>query len=115
MTIDTGPKCPKCGATVYALVEHHCKVDPDTMDAVVLEAVANWLADGGWLRPADAVRLRGLLRELVDNPYAGLRPRGEAGVFECVHCRATGWVRPEFPHTGDCPVRRAREAVGDEG
>ena len=65
MTIDTEPKCPKCGATVHALVEHYCKIDPDSIDAPIVVAVCERLPAAGWLPPADAARLRALLRELV--------------------------------------------------
>lgn len=120
MTIDTGPKCPKCGATVYALVEHHCKIDPDSIDAPIVVAVCERLPAAGWLPPADAARLRALLRELAGNSTSAERfEEGSRKGWRCRYCTVSTtepwhtWAHIE--HTGDCPVRRAREAVGDEG
>ena len=66
---------------------------------------------------ADAARLRALLRELVEAPYAGYRYSDvpSNGWDECAYCSAERWpVDVEFPHDDDCPVARARAEVGDD-
>lgn len=55
---------------------------------------------------AEVATLRGLLRELVEDKWAG---SDDDGI--CWHCDRD---LISYEHTDDCPVRRAREAVGDE-
>lgn len=96
-------RCPLCGYTENDYDEEEIRA-------------GTWRCVCGYVHPvpgvaelrADAARLRALLRELVAYDRLG----EERDYDRCHYCGA--WWSVDIEHAPDCPVRMAREAVGDE-